>query len=37
MAKVSLAHLNKVFWPKEGFTKGDVIRYYDRVADVILP
>ena len=37
MAKVSLTHLDKVFWPKEGFTKGDVIRYYDRVADVILP
>lgn len=37
MTKVSLTHLDKVFWPKEGFTKGDVIRYYDRVADVILP
>lgn len=37
MTKLSLTHLNKVFWPKEGFTKGDVIRYYDRVADVILP
>ena len=37
MAKVSLTHLDKIFWPKEGFTKGDVIRYYDRVADVILP
>jgi bifunctional non-homologous end joining protein LigD len=37
MAKVSLTHLDKVFWPKEGFTKGDVIRYYERVADVILP
>jgi bifunctional non-homologous end joining protein LigD len=37
MPKVSLTHLDKVFWPKEGFTKGDVIHYYDRVADVILP
>jgi bifunctional non-homologous end joining protein LigD len=37
MAKVSLTHLDKIFWPKEGYTKGDVIRYYDRVADVILP
>ena len=37
MTKVVLTHLNKVFWPKEGYTKGDVIRYYDRVADVILP
>ena len=37
MVKVSLTHLDKIFWPKEGYTKGDVIRYYDRVADVILP
>jgi bifunctional non-homologous end joining protein LigD len=37
MVKVPLTHLDKVFWPKEGFTKGDVIRYYGRVADVILP
>ena len=37
MAKTSLTHLDKIFWPKEGFTKGDVIRYYDRVAEFILP
>ncbi len=37
MAKVSLTHLDKIFWPREGFTKGDVIRYYGRVANVILP
>lgn len=37
MTKVSLTHLDKVFWPKEGFTKGDVVRYYDRVAEYILP
>jgi bifunctional non-homologous end joining protein LigD len=37
MPKVTLTHLDKVFWPNEGFTKGDVIRYYERVADVILP
>jgi bifunctional non-homologous end joining protein LigD len=37
MTKVALTHLGKVFWPKEGITKGDVIRYYDRVASVILP
>jgi len=30
-------HLDKIFWPKERFTKGDVIRYYERVADAILP
>ena len=30
-------HLDKIFWPEEGLTKGDVIRYYDRIASVILP
>jgi len=30
-------HLDKIFWPTEHLTKGDVIRYYDRIADVILP
>jgi len=28
---------DKVFWPKEGFTKGDVLDYYDAVASTILP
>jgi bifunctional non-homologous end joining protein LigD len=37
MWKPALTHLDKVFWPREGYTKGDVIRYYDRVANVILP
>ncbi|MEO8589961.1 MAG: DNA ligase D [Flavobacteriales bacterium] len=34
---VHLTNLNKVFWPKEGFTKGDVIRYYERMHPVLLP
>lgn len=37
MPKGRFTNLDKVFWPKEGFTKGDVIRYYDRVAEYILP
>ena len=28
---------DKVFWPEEGFTKGDLIGYYTAVADHILP
>ncbi len=28
---------DKIFWPKEGYTKGDVIRYYARVAPFMLP
>lgn len=30
-------NLDKVFWPDEGYTKGDVIRYYRDVAPFILP
>jgi bifunctional non-homologous end joining protein LigD len=28
---------NKVLWPTDGYTKGDLIRYYRRVAEYILP
>lgn len=35
--KAELTNLNKVFWPKEGYTKGDLIEYYDSIADTILP
>ncbi len=35
--KPEFTHLTKVFWRKEGYTKGDVIHYYDRVAPFILP
>lgn len=34
---VSLSHLDKVYWPDAGYTKGDLIRYYYEVADYILP
>ncbi|OPY65501.1 MAG: putative DNA ligase-like protein [Syntrophorhabdaceae bacterium PtaU1.Bin034] len=36
-AKVPLTNLEKVFWPQEGYTKGDVIDYYREVAPFILP
>lgn len=29
--KVSLTNLDKVYWPDEGYTKGDVIEYYDKI------
>ncbi|MCC6947371.1 MAG: non-homologous end-joining DNA ligase [Bradyrhizobiaceae bacterium] len=35
--KGRFTRLDKVFWPKEGFTKGDVIRYYDRATEYVLP
>ncbi|CAM3452283.1 DNA ligase (ATP) [Flavobacterium longum] len=36
-SKVEFSNLEKVFWPKEKITKGDVIAYYDEIADYILP
>lgn len=35
--KVEISNPDKIFWPKEGYTKGDVIAYYDEMADYILP
>lgn len=32
-----LTNLDKVFWPEEEYTKGDVINYYYRIAPYILP
>jgi bifunctional non-homologous end joining protein LigD len=34
---VRLTNLRKLFWPELGFTKGDLLRYYASVADVLLP
>lgn len=35
--RVRLTNLGKVFWPEEGYTKGDLIAYYEAVAPLILP
>jgi bifunctional non-homologous end joining protein LigD len=35
--ELRLTNLDKVFWPEEGYTKGDLIAYYYNVADRILP
>jgi bifunctional non-homologous end joining protein LigD len=34
---VALTSLDKVYWPEDGYTKGDLLRYYYEVADTILP
>jgi bifunctional non-homologous end joining protein LigD len=34
---LSVTNLHKVFWPKQKLTKGDLFRYYVRVAPYILP
>jgi bifunctional non-homologous end joining protein LigD len=35
--KLAVSNLNKVLYPKVGFTKGHVIDYYIRIAPVLLP
>ncbi len=35
--EVRLSNLDKLFWPKERITKGDLIQYYADVAPVLLP
>jgi len=35
--KIPLSNLNKVLYPKAGFTKGQVIDYYIQIAPVLLP
>ena len=35
--RVALSSLDKVLWPAAGFTKGDMLDYYERVAPVLLP
>src|SRR5436190_504512 len=34
---LSLSNLDKVFYPETGFTKGQVIDYYTRIAPAVLP
>lgn len=35
-SSVSFSHLNKVFWPERGYTKGDLISYYQEVGPTML-
>jgi bifunctional non-homologous end joining protein LigD len=34
---LKVSNLDKTFFPKEKYTKGDVMRYYTRISDFILP
>ncbi len=34
---VKLTNLTKIYWPAEGYTKGDLIDYYLRISKYILP
>lgn len=35
--KVTVSNREKLFWPAEGYTKGDLIDYYNAVADLLVP
>ena len=35
--EVAFTNLGKVFWPTEGYTKGDLIQYYRTIAPWLLP
>ena len=35
--ELRLSNLDKVFWPEEGYTKGDLVAYYFNVAPRMLP
>jgi bifunctional non-homologous end joining protein LigD len=34
---VPLTHLERVYWPDEGYTKGDLVKYYHEISRHILP
>ena len=34
---LKFTHVNKVLYPDEGYTKRDIINYYDAVADLLIP
>lgn len=36
-SKVKVTNINKVYFPEDGVTKGDVVNYYISMADYILP
>jgi len=36
-SRVALTNLDKIFWPDDGFTKGDLIAYYAAISDTLLP
>ncbi|HEV2392736.1 MAG TPA: non-homologous end-joining DNA ligase [Verrucomicrobiae bacterium] len=35
--RVNLTNLQKVFWPQDGITKGDLLRYYAWISPFLLP
>jgi bifunctional non-homologous end joining protein LigD len=36
-SKIEYTNLDKVLWPEDGYTKGDLINYYDQVSSFLIP
>jgi bifunctional non-homologous end joining protein LigD len=34
---IAFTNLTKVFWPEDGYTKGDLIGYYDKISPYLIP
>jgi len=37
ITRIEFTNLDKVFWPEDGYTKGDLIEYYDKVSPYLIP
>lgn len=35
--ELSLSNLDKIYWPRDGYTKGELIHYYAEIASYLLP
>jgi bifunctional non-homologous end joining protein LigD len=35
--EIKFTNLNKIYWPADGITKGDMLNYYHKMAEYILP
>ncbi|PYS53125.1 MAG: DNA ligase D [Acidobacteria bacterium] len=35
--RIEFTNLDKIFWPEDGYTKGDLIEYYDKISPVLVP
>jgi bifunctional non-homologous end joining protein LigD len=36
-SRIEFTNLGKVFWPEDGYTKGDLIDYYDKISPYLIP
>ncbi len=36
-ARIEFTNLDKIFWPEDGYTKGDLIEYYDNISSYLIP